>query len=136
MAATNVELTRTIIGAAMKVLSALRPGLDEKIYECALVIELRRRGLRCDQQKVHDVFYEGELVGRFIPDLIVANRVIVETKVVTAFNESHLAQVLGYLSITGLLTALLLNFRYGRLEIKRVSHSLDSADTRGANDTA
>ncbi|MCU0750958.1 MAG: GxxExxY protein [Akkermansiaceae bacterium] len=48
--------------------------------------------------------------------------IIVDPKVITAFNESHLSQMLGYLNITGLKTALLLNFKYARLQIKRVSN--------------
>ena len=123
MSADNTDLTQIVIGAAMKVLNALRPGLDEKLYERALVIELRRQGIRCDQQKAHDVFYEGELLGSLVPDLIVDDRLIVDPKVVTAFNDTHVAQMLGYLNITGLKTALLLNFKFIKLEIKRISQS-------------
>jgi GxxExxY protein len=122
MNADNAELTQAIIGAAMKVLNALKPGLDEKLYERALVIELRKQGLHCEQQKPHDVVYEGEHIGSLIPDLIVADRVIVDPKVVCDFNESHVAQMLGYLNITGRGTALLLNFKYAKLGIKRVSN--------------
>ncbi|MDE0835941.1 MAG: GxxExxY protein [Akkermansiaceae bacterium] len=111
-----------IIGSAMKVLNTLRPGLDEKLYERALVIELRNQGVLCEQQKPHEVFYEGELIGNLIPDLIVDGRLIVDTKVVSAFNDSHTAQMLGYLNVTGLKTVLLLNFKYMRLGIKRVSN--------------
>ncbi|MES2465669.1 MAG: GxxExxY protein [Verrucomicrobiota bacterium] len=121
MSAKNVDLTQIVIAAAMKVLNALRPGLDEKLYERALVIELRKQGVRCHQQKPHEVYYDGQLIGTLIPDLIVEERLIVDPKVVTAFNESHLAQMLGYLNITGLKTALLLNFKDAKLGIKRVS---------------
>ncbi|MDQ8209812.1 GxxExxY protein [Coraliomargarita sp. SDUM461003] len=114
-------LSQTIIGAAMHVLNTLKPGLDEKLYENALVIALRKRGISCEQQKAYDVSYEGEHIGRLIPDLIVANEIIIDTKVVSAFNESHLAQILGYLNITRLKTGLLLNFKYSKLGIKRVS---------------
>ena len=123
MNADNVEISQIVIGAAMKVLNTLRPGLDEKLYERALVIELRKQGIRCEQQKAHDVRYEGELIGTLVPDLIVEDRLIVDPKVVTAFNDSHVAQMLGYLNITGLKTALLLNFKYNKLGIKRVSRS-------------
>jgi len=116
------ELTEKIIGAAHKVRFALKPGLDEKLYERALVIELMKQGLRCDVQREFMVRYDGQHIGSLIPDLIVNNLVIVEPKVVTAFNENHLAQMLGYLNITGLKTALLLNFKYASLQIKRVSN--------------
>ena len=68
------------------------------------------------------VRYDGQHIGSLIPDLIVEDMVIVDPKVVTAFNENHLAQMLGYLNITGLKTALLLNFKYASLQIKRVSN--------------
>jgi GxxExxY protein len=123
MNSENVDLSQIVIGAAMKVLNTLRPGLDEKLYERALVIELRKQGIRCEQQKAHAVHYEGELIGTLIPDLIVEDRLIVDPKVVTDFNESHVAQMIGYLNITGLNTALLLNFKHAKIGIKRVSKS-------------
>jgi GxxExxY protein len=128
--AENVELTQVVIGAAMKVLNTLRPGLDEKLYERALVIELHKQGISCDQQKRHEVFYDGQLIGVMVPDLIVDGRLILDPKVVTDFSDSHVAQMLGYLNITGLKTALLLNFKYAKLGIKRVSNSNPTADYR------
>jgi len=114
------ELSHDIIGAAMKVLNSLKPGLDEKIYENALVIELRQRGHRVEQQKQFRVFYEGQEVGKLVPDLIVDEAVIVDPKVVTAFTETHIAQMIGYLAISGLHLALLLNFKEAKLQWKRV----------------
>ncbi len=116
------ELSGQIIGAAMKVLNELKPGLDEKLYENALVIELREHGHTIEQQRQFPVHYHGQLVGTLIPDLIIDGLVIADPKVVTAFNENHLAQMLGYLSITGLDLALLLNFKYAKLQWKRVVH--------------
>lgn len=116
------DLTEKIIGAAHKVLYALKPGLDEKLYERALVIELTKQGLRCDAQKQFPVHYDGQLIGTLIPDLIVEDRVIVDPKVATAFTDTHLAQMLGYLNITGIKVALLLNFKHASLGIKRVSN--------------
>jgi len=66
------------------------------------------------------VYYEGQLIGTLVPDLIVDESVIVDPKVVTAFNETHVAQMIGYLAITGLKLALLLNFKYAKLQSKRV----------------
>ena len=114
------ELTESIIGAAMTVLNALRPGLDEKLYENALVIELEKQGRKVEQQRQFPVRYDDQLIGTLIPDLIVDKLVIVDTKVVTAFNESHIAQMLGYLNITGLDLALLLNFKFAQLQWKRI----------------
>lgn len=111
--------TGRIIGAAMRVLGELRPGLDEKLYENALMIELAKLDLRLEQQKAFPVHYDGRFIGKLIPDLIV-NEVVVDAKVVTAFTADHVAQMLGYLNITGLSLGLLLNFRYRKLQIKRV----------------
>ena len=113
-------LSRQIIGAAMTVLNELKPGLDEKLYENALVIELRERGHEVNQQKLFKVEYKGHDIGRLIPDLIVDDLVIADTKVVTSFIESHVAQMTGYLALTGLRLALLLNFKYAKLQWKRV----------------
>jgi GxxExxY protein len=114
------DLSESIIGAAMTVLNALKPGLDEKLYERALVIELRKRGHKVDQQREFPVFYDGQHIGTLIPDLIVDDLVIADPKVVTAFHDTHMAQMIGYLNITGLKLALLLNFRNAKLEWKRV----------------
>jgi GxxExxY protein len=116
------ELTEKIIGAAHKVLFALKPGLDEKLYERALVIELSKQGLCCQIQRQFEVQYDGQHIGTLVPDLVVENLVIVDPKVAAAFTDTHLAQMLGYLNITGLKTGLLLNFKNASLGIKRVSN--------------
>ena len=116
------ELSESIIGAAMTVLNTLKPGLDEKIYERALVMELRKRGHRIEQQKEFPVYYDDQHIGSLIPDLIVDNLVIADAKVVAAFHETHTAQMLGYLHITGLKLALLLNFKHAKLYWKRIVH--------------
>jgi GxxExxY protein len=114
------RLSGAIIGIEMEVLNELNPGLDEVLYERALVIELRRRGHEVAVQESFPVFYRAELIGNLIPDLIVDSLVIVDPKVVTAFTDTHVAQMIGYLNITGLELALLLNFKNVRLDWKRV----------------
>ena len=114
------ELSESIIGAAMKVLNALKPGLDEKVYENALVIELRKRGHKVDQQRRFEVRYEGELTGTLVPDLVVDDLVIADPKVVEDFVKTHDAQMIGYLAITNLRLALLLNFKHADLRWKRI----------------
>jgi GxxExxY protein len=114
------ELSGVIIGVAMEALNELKPGLDEKLYERAISIELKRRGHRLSVQTSFPVFYRGELIGNLIPDLIVDDAVIVDPKVVSCFAEAHVAQMIGYLNITGLDLGLLLNFKNSRLEWKRV----------------
>ena len=114
------ELSGKIIGAAMTVLNELGPGLDEKLYERALMIELRKHGHNIDQQKSFPVHYSGELIGTLVPDLMVDDLVIADPKVVDAFNDTHLRQMIGYLAITKLKLALLLNFKHAKLQWKRV----------------
>lgn len=114
------ELSGAIIGIAMEVLNELKPGLDEALYERAMAIELRHWGHVVEAQHSFPVFYRGELIGTLVPDLIVDNSIIVDPKVVSAFTDTHVAQMLGYLNITGLELALLLNFKNARLDWKRV----------------
>ena len=117
------ELSREIIGAAMVVHNELKQGLDEKLYERAIMIELKHRGHSVSVQASFPVSYRGELIGTLIPDLIVDDAVIVDPKVVSCFNDTHVAQMIGYLNITHLDLALLINFKNARLEWKRVLRS-------------
>jgi GxxExxY protein len=127
------ELSGVIIGVAMEVLNELKPGLDEKLYERAMTIELKRRGHRVSVQSSFPVSYRGELIGNLVPDLIVGDVVIVDPKVVICFTEAHIAQMIGYLNITGLDLALLLNFKGSRLEWKRVLRPRESDEQSAAD---
>jgi GxxExxY protein len=80
------------------------------------------RGHQTEQQREYPVHYRGHFIGKLIPDLIVDGKVIADPKVVTAFNDTHVAQMIGYLNITGLEVALLLNFKNSKLEWKRVAN--------------
>ena len=118
------ELSAAIIGAAMKVLNGLRPGLDEKIYENSLMLELIAQGHQVEQSAtLSRIHYRGHLVGTLIPDILVDEKVIVDPKVVEAFTDNHIAQMLGYLAISELELALLLNFKFAKLSWKRVVRS-------------
>src|SRR5206468_9043045 len=88
-----------------------------------MIIELKRRGHNVAVQSSFPVSYRGELIGTLIPDLIVDAAVIVDPKVVSCFTDTHVAQMIGYLNITGLDLALLINFKNARLEWKRVLRS-------------
>ena len=114
------QLSGEIIGAAMAVLNELGPGLDEKIYERALVIELRKRGHAVEQQKIFPFNYADVLAGTLVPDTIVDGLVIADPKVVEAFNDTHVRQMIGYLVITKLTLAMLLNFKHAKLQWKRI----------------
>ena len=114
------EITKAILGAAMSVLNELKPGLDEKLYENALAIELVARGHTVEQQREFPVYYRGHFIGKLVPDLIVDGKVITDPKIASVINDSQIAQMLGYLNITGLEVALLLNFKESTLTWKRV----------------
>lgn len=114
------DISRSIIGASMKVLNSIKCGHDEKIYELSLVIEFRKCGHTIDQQRRFVVAYEGQEVGELIPDLIVDDRIIVDAKVVEDFTKTHLAQMQGYLAITCHRLALLINFKHAELKWKRI----------------
>ena len=122
------DLSGKIIGAAIQVLNELKPGLDEKLYERAIAIELKRRGHILSVQRSFPVYYGDELIGNLVPDLIVNDAVIVDPKVVACFTETHVAQMIGYLNITGLDLALLINFKNARLEWKRVLRPTEMAE--------
>ena len=84
------------------------------------MIELNNKGHRVEQQRQFPVHYSGQLIGTLIPDLIVDELVIADPKVVAGFSAAHVAQMIGYLNITGLRLALLLNFQDATLKWKRV----------------
>src|SRR6266513_5273597 len=92
-------------------------------FERAIIIELKRRGHSLSIQRAFPVLYRGELIGNLIPDLIVDDTVIVDPKVVSCFTEAHVAQMIGYLNITELDLAILINFKNARLEWKRALRS-------------
>lgn len=114
------DITEAIIGAAYQVSNSLGAGFLERVYENALCHELRKRGLRVEQQKCIEVVYDGVVVGEYVADLVVEERVLVELKAVKAFDEVHTAQVINYLKATKLRTGLLLNFGSPRVEVKRL----------------
>ena len=78
------------------------------------------RGHAVEQQQEYPVHYRGHFIGKLVPDLIVDGKVITDPKAVSACNDTHIAQMLGYLNITGLEVALLLNFKEAKLQWKRV----------------
>lgn len=114
------QITDAIIGCAHQVSNVLGCGFLEKVYENALVLELRKAGLDARQQHGIAVYYDARIVGEYAVDLIVENSVIVELKAVTALDEIHRAQCLNYLKATGLSVCLLMNFGKPRLQVKRI----------------
>ncbi len=114
------QVTTRILSAAYRVSNALGSGFLEKAYENALALELRALGVPFEQQRALHVRYRSEIVGEYIPDLLVAERVIVEIKALDALNRIHEAQCINYLRASGMTRALLLNFGRPRLEVKRL----------------
>jgi len=113
------RLTERVIGCAYEVSNTLGCGFLEKVYENALAVELRRAGLRVEQQKLIQVRYKGELVGEGILDMLVEDVVIIEAKAIDALDETHTAQCLNYLKATELPVCLLLNFGKPRVQLRR-----------------
>ncbi len=118
------EISEGVIGCAYKVANTLGAGFLEKVYENALVVELRTSGLHGEQQKSIQVRYGGEIVGESVADLLVEQSVLVELKAVKALDDVHMAQCLNYLKATGLKLCLLINFAKPRIEIKRIVNKL------------
>lgn len=104
------ELTSKILKAFYTVYNRLGYGFLEKVYENALIIELRRMGLRCEQQVPITVYYEGEVVGNFRADILVEGIVILELKAAEAICQSDEAQLVNYLRATDIEVGLLLGF--------------------------
>jgi GxxExxY protein len=116
-------LTERIIGCAFKVSNALGCGFLEKVYENALAIELRKCGLKAEPQQPVGVLYEGQVVGEFFTDILVADTVILELKATSEHQEIFTAQCLNYLKATGKPLCLLINFGKPKVEIKRYRRS-------------
>ena len=116
----HAELTGKIIGAAIEVHRRLGPGFLESIYENALVIELRKCGLKVEQQVEVVVKYDGMEVGTHRLDLFVEGKIVVELKAIKEVEDVHFAIVKSYLRAVGREHALLINFAKPTLEVRRV----------------
>ncbi len=114
------QLTYDVVGAAFEVMRVLGPGLIEKPYENSLVVEMKLRKLKVDQQRCFALDYKGVKVGDYIPDLIVGDAVIVDTKVIEHIGDYEIAQMLNYLRITGLRVGLIINFKRSKVEFERL----------------
>jgi len=114
------ELSELIIGAAIEVHTHLGPGFLESVYQHAMEKEMTTRGIPFKPQDPLPVVYKGELMGKFRPDFLVDEKIVVEIKAVSAFVPEHTAKAIHYLTATGMKLALLINFGKYRLEVKRV----------------
>ncbi len=114
------ELTYSINGAVFEVNRLLGSGFLEKVYENALLLELKNRGLSAVSQYPIKVKYKDKIVGEYFADIFVENQVIIELKTVEKIEKIHEAQLLNYLKATGINIGLLVNFKNTKAEIKRL----------------
>lgn len=113
------DVTYKIRGAVFEVNRVLGAGFLEKVYENALLVELRRQGLKAESQVPLKVYYKGEVVGEYYVDIVVEDRVLLELKAVEQLQKVHEAQMLNYLKATGMKLGLLVNFKHPKAEIRR-----------------
>jgi len=116
----NEALSERVIGAVFEVANTLGAGFLEKVYERALIKELRLRGMRVQAQAAVEVVYKGENVGSYFADIVVEEELMVELKCVGRLGPEHMAQCLNYLRASGKDVCLLVNFQSPRVEWKRV----------------
>ena len=125
------DITYAINGAVFEVNRVLGAGFLEKVYENALLIELKRQGLKAENQVPIRVLYKENAVGEYLADIVVEKKVIVELKTVETLDKVHEAQLLNYLKVTGMQVGLLVNFKHPKAEIKRMVLNLtEGHDTK------
>ena len=110
-----------VVGCAIEVLNTIEHGLVEKPYENALVIEFLLRKIPLRQQPSYDILYKGHKIGLFVPDLIVFDALVVDTKVIDKITDHERGLMLNYLRITGLRVGVILNFKHRKLEWERIA---------------
>ena len=119
------DVTETIIGCAYRVYNKMGFGFLESVYEKCLLIELRKAGLDAESQKSITVYYDDEIVGEFVADIIVNDMIILELKSVRRVINAHEVQLVNYLVATGKPVGLILNFGERKVEIKRKVRDFD-----------
>lgn len=104
------DLSDKIIAAFYEVAKHLPAGMEEKVYERALIYELRQQRLHPNDQQHLTVTYKGMIIGEYIPDILVDDKIILELKAVNKIAPEHKAQLINYLAITGIRVGYVLNF--------------------------
>ncbi|KKO18908.1 MAG: GxxExxY protein [Candidatus Brocadia sp.] len=112
------DLTSQIISSAFEVHNTLGSGFLEKVYENALLVELREKGLKAESQRPATVLYKDRNVGEYFADIIVENKVVLELKALEKIGDIHEIQLKNYLKATGIEVGLLINFGKS-VEVKR-----------------
>ena len=119
------DITKIIIGCAFEVSNELGSGFLESVYEKAMCIALRQKGLSVQPQHPIKVFFRGICVGDFAADLFVEGVILVELKAVKAIAPEHQAQIINYLIATSTDVGLLINFGNPKLEYKRFTRTIN-----------
>lgn len=114
------DLTQKVIGCAFEVSNVLGCGFLEKVYEKALVHELRIARLSVQAQYLISVYYKKTIVGNFYADILVEKSILIELKALNTLDSKHHAQCLNYLKASGLNLCLLFNFGQPKIQIKRI----------------
>jgi GxxExxY protein len=114
------ELSYKIIESVLKVHNTLGCGFLEKVYENALVIELKMEGIRFKQQEPIKVLYRNQVVGEYVSDILIEEKIILELKTVDEISNIHEAQIINYLKATGVKLGIIINFAKPKLEYKRI----------------
>ena len=122
-----LELTEKIIGCAYRVYNNMGFGFLESVYEKCLMIELEKAGLKAESQIPITVFYDGEVVGEFVVDILVENNIILELKSVKRVFKAHEVQLVNYLVATKKDIGLILNFGEQKVEVKRKVRELPNS---------
>jgi GxxExxY protein len=116
------KLTGEILGAAIDVSNGLGCGFLEKVYERALLIALKERGLSAQNQAPIAIEYLGNPVGEYFADILIEQTVILELKAAKELRPEHEAQIINYLRATNLPIGILMNFGKPRLEFRRFNN--------------
>jgi GxxExxY protein len=118
------KITEQILASAFEVSNSLGCGFLEKVYERALLQEIRSRGLTSRPQAAFRITYKGSVVGEYLADLLVENQIVVELKCVENFSPEHLAQCINYRKASNLKLELMLNFQHPKLVWKRAANGI------------
>jgi GxxExxY protein len=109
-----------VVACAIEILNGVGHRLIEKPYENALVIEFSLRNIPFRQQPTFDVLYKSHKIGLFVPDLIVFDSIVLDTKVIDRITDRERGLMLNYLRITGLRVGVIVNFKHRKLEWERI----------------
>ena len=122
------ELTAKILEACFEVSNELGSGFLESVYEKALLVALRQKGLNAASQIPIGVMFRDVLVGEFYADILVENKVLLELKAVSGLSREHFAQIINYLKATKIEVGIIVNFGTAKMEYRRFDNRFLQAE--------